>query len=59
MCSEVICLSNRHFVSYVRNECSKARVMGNTQLGKYLNKFKFVPQVAHDKDTYNTSNISP
>ena len=26
---------------------------------KYLNKLKFVSQVAHDRDTYATSNISP
>ena len=25
---------------------------------KYLNKYKFVPQAAHDRDTYTTSNIS-
>ena len=26
---------------------------------KYLNEYKFVPQVVHDRDTYATSNISP
>ena len=26
---------------------------------KYLNKLKSVPQVAHDRNTYATSNISP